>query len=673
MRQKNGRSPALTKTSGTPEIDSRTIATRHCTTLDMVCQTAPPARGPWQSFPTTTGKETESRALSPTYPAGDGCLPGRLFEDQYPELPQLPDSMEAVHDVGPWGTCPIPGCARSITGSTCGCGGDGDGTGWGTGNTLSNTTPSEYIERRDAREPRDIETHEAQGDNINSQPRPCPRPHPEAMPARVLLAGIDTLYLSFDTQISEEMRARLDTEKQAAQSANRHNRAHCPDWLGARVLPSGAKGGYSILLETEDFTVKILGDGIPNRPGLYVELRSLFLHTHPEGPAGACMTAIAWIRDHMLSDQNAATVGRRISISTAQVSRVDIHIDWQGGYTPQLANLNDELSRFIRRSKTKGTCYVTGQILTGYTFGKGCVQARLYNKTLETKERANDDYAALLTARNGEAYDPAQDVWRLEFELRRDGVKGFRLYAAPEVDDDETKIEAELAAEELEHIGTLPQFFAHMAEVFAYLTQHWLRFVEDNGTANRSRWPLHPTWATLRSEFARLAQEQTQPLDEDQCTLVRGARYSGKARILRRMQLGVLSSLELEDASPISAALLALQRWVEKPAEQERTRIAAKHERYAAQNKPIPPSVMRGMDEGYRKVEQIQQRVQMLLGIFAAHEVLSLEFKPAHSVADLLMQCLDGLELEAERKGGIQQLQSDHFARVFKVRLNTSA
>ncbi|HEV8193266.1 MAG TPA: hypothetical protein VGP82_17520, partial [Ktedonobacterales bacterium] len=83
---------------------------------------------------------------------------------------------------------------------------------------------------------------------------------------------------------------------------------------------------------------------------------------------------------------------------------------------------------------------------------------------------------------------------------------------------------------------------------------HWLRFVEDNDTANRSRWPLHPTWATLRDALPRLAQEQAQPLDDDKRTVVRGARYNGKARMLRRLQLGVVSSLEVEDASSTSAA-----------------------------------------------------------------------------------------------------------------------
>ena len=221
-----------------------------------------------------------------------------------------------------------------------------------------------------------------------------------------------------------------------------------------------------------------------------------------------------------------------ISFEAAKLSRADVHIDYQGGYAPSLANVSEELRCFIRPGKTKGALYFQGSRPTGYAFGKGHVQARLYNKTLETKEKANDSYAALLLAKNGEAYDPEQDVWRLEFQLRREGAKGFKLYAPPEEDDDEAEIEAELAAEELQHIGTLPRFFARMNELVLFLTQHWLRLVEDNGSANRSRWPTHPTWLALREQFATVAQAQ--PLDEDQ----------------RRLGAGI--ALQRQESSPAS-------------------------------------------------------------------------------------------------------------------------
>jgi hypothetical protein len=57
----------------------------------------------------------------------------------------------------------------------------------------------------------------------------------------------------------------------------------------------------------------------------------------------------------------------------------------------------------------------------------------------------------------------------------------------------------------------------------------------------------------------------------------------------------------------------------------------------------------------------------MLLGVFSSKGVLPLEFKPAHSVGDLLTQHLDELEQEAERKGGVLQLLVDHFAKEYKA------
>jgi hypothetical protein len=73
------------------------------------------------------------------------------------------------------------------------------------------------------------------------------------------------------------------------------------------------------------------------------------------------------------------------------------------------------------------------------------------------------------------------------------------------------------------------------------------------------------------------------------------------------------------------------------------------------------------MGERFSRVEHLEHRVRMLLGIFSAKGVLPLDFKPAHSVGDLLTQHLDELEQEAERKGGILQTLSDHFARVYRL------
>src|SRR5262249_48932906 len=156
--------------------------------------------------------------------------------------------------------------------------------------------------------------------------------------------------------------------------------------------------------------------------------------------------AIAWLRTHLFSDLDQDAVKQVVSFASARLSRADIHIDWQGGYAPALANVMDDLWRFIRPGKIKWGVYGSGLRPTGYTFGKGDVQARLYNKSLEATEKSNDAYFALLIARNEERYNPALDVWRLEFQLKRDGAKGFRLYAPPDADDEDAELEAELSA-----------------------------------------------------------------------------------------------------------------------------------------------------------------------------------------------------------------------------------
>jgi hypothetical protein len=72
------------------------------------------------------------------------------------------------------------------------------------------------------------------------------------------------------------------------------------------------------------------------------------------------------------------------------------------------------------------------------------------------------------------------------------------------------------------------------------------------------------------------------------------------------------------------------------------------HHRRATQQGHAPRWEERGMGERFSRAEQLEHRVQMLLGIFSAKGVLPIEFEPARSVGDLLTQHLDELECEAE-------------------------
>jgi hypothetical protein len=214
-------------------------------------------------------------------------------------------------------------------------------------------------------------------------------------------------------------------------------------------------------------------------------------------------------------------------------------------------------------------------------------------------------------------------------------------------------------------LGTLPRFFAHQAALWQHLTTHTLRLTIPNDHQNRARWPLHPAWSTLQREYVAVAS--LEPLDDEARKVVRGARYEGKRRLLGRMLLGVISSLEVEDAAPMSAALAALSAWIDKAARLEAERAEARKARYAEKYGYVPRWVEHGMGERVERVEQVRHRVQMLLGICSARGVLPLELKPAYNVADLLDQHLDDLETEADAKGGLPQVMADHFEKAYRV------
>jgi hypothetical protein len=202
------------------------------------------------------------------------------------------------------------------------------------------------------------------------------------------LAGFDTITYSSQARVSQAIRAKLDQDKEVAQTLAREGAAYCPDWLGARLLPNGGRG-YSFILEHEDFTVKVAGEHLLTWPGLYVELRSFFLHTHEDGARGAVEASLAWVRTTLLYDQMAGDVRALCSFETVTPSRFDLHIDWQGGFAPTFDA--GEVERFVKPRRVKWHPYFEGNRCTGYRFGSGdAILARLYDKSTERRTRHDE-------------------------------------------------------------------------------------------------------------------------------------------------------------------------------------------------------------------------------------------------------------------------------------------
>ncbi len=510
----------------------------------------------------------------------------------------------------------------------------------------------------------------------------------QARQAVALLAGLDALTVSSQGRVSAEVYGKLREAKEAARHAEHSGSVHCPEWLSAQVKPKGDRGGgYPYLIETEDFTVKVAGEAQTMWPGLVIELRSHFLHAHPSGARGAADEALCWTREMLLYDARESD-RQATTFEQVSVSRVDLHIDWQGGFIPSYSA--GEERRFIRPRRMLWHPFNEGNTCLGYRFGSGKpLMARLYNKTAERKKRHDESYAVLLqkhSSAHGIPFGPNLEVWRLEFELHREAVTSLKLAPESDAEDTDADIEAELSAEELPHVGTLPKLFAHLDTIFQHLSYHWLRLVTPSATQVRARWPLDPTWALLRREFGKLAAAP--PLSPDALAVVRGARYRGRARLLRKMANGLLNSLEVEDTSVASASLTtvqlqaakweeAMRRRAEKEAERlnaRRARLLAKLEMSEGLNQTAEDDlraklavIEEGRGVALERPERVRHRLQTLLGVFDAYGVTAQQIKPVVKVADLVAQHLEALEAEADEKGGIAQLLHDHFQKLYKV------
>jgi hypothetical protein len=482
--------------------------------------------------------------------------------------------------------------------------------------------------------------------------------------ARTLLCGVDTLYMSFDLPVSEAMWERLDQEQQIAQQIQQERRAvHCPEWLNAILRPTGAKGGYRFLIESDAWSLKLLRD-IPNRPPIFVEMRAFNLKTHPGGVIGACQDVCTFLQDILLEDQDPRTVCQAINLDVARCSRLDLHSDWQGGWHPTLAEGGHRL--FIRPGQVDWHPFLSGNVCTGYVFGKGHVLARLYNKTRQAKQSHLDWYFTLLEQHNGASFDPAQDVWRLEFQLTRAGVKGFRLATKQELTDPDEVIEAELDAEDLPSIGTVRKALHWAGQVWLYLTKRWLRLVEPDDDTNRGRWPIHPTWQVLRDSFVHAMVRS--PLPDGKLQLVRAERHTGYKRLLDRMAVGVLSALDLADTDPgaVTGSWLAYMFRLAQAIKYKQEARQAEWQRRGLHTRA--EDVRRhGMGATLDRARKVEELLNMGLGVFtssgAAHSTLT----DVGSVADLLNVMLEDFEALALEKGGMAQLLFDKRCKVYKA------
>lgn len=224
-------------------------------------------------------------------------------------------------------------------------------------------------------------------------------------PFQPVLAGIDTLHLHSTAPVRPALAAELKTAREEAKLARREAEpvkvqlGH----LRMPLKPYGTRRGPYVL-ENELVAITLNPDAGEPFPTVSVELRALALWK--EGWESAAQAMVRVIEACVVGD------------AAVQVSRADICVDFQG-WVP-----TPDLSKFFVCKGRSRSLWWNGQRLTGFSFGRGDVSARLYDKREEIEVSGKLWFEKLWKRAPG--YDADAPVWRLEFQLRRQALKDLQ-------------------------------------------------------------------------------------------------------------------------------------------------------------------------------------------------------------------------------------------------------
>lgn len=266
--------------------------------------------------------------------------------------------------------------------------------------------------------------------------------------------GVDSLYLSFQGGIDPELAVWLQECKSKAQHPDDRVLAMAGIAIGDHqfmVLPRG-RGRFAFVLEDGWFSIQLSNATPGILPLAMVQVRSEYLTA--VGPEEAVATATALVEE----------MGEMTG--PARLSRLDLFADF--GTDVEVAHVSGR--EWVKRSK-KRSIHEESDSITGISFGAGNeVSARLYDKTRELL-KSGKDYMRPLWAEQG--WDGIEQVWRMEFQVRREGLPEPMLGAADEA-------------------------ITLSGNLWRYLCDDWLRLaIPSDSDETRSRWPTHPLWEEI--------------------------------------------------------------------------------------------------------------------------------------------------------------------------------
>jgi hypothetical protein len=302
------------------------------------------------------------------------------------------------------------------------------------------------------------------------------------------------------------MEKRLQALKQQAQSPDKETASAAQtailDVLFA-VSDRGA-GKYKYVLKSEPYRLSVPSSKASSLPVAY------------------CQLASHWLTQHGLlksvQQLNSIVNSMATDVQEPLISRVDLYVDFVPGF-----DINDRLGRSFSSRARQTQMYQDSGKVTGLGFGKGgAIQARLYNKSVEIK-KSRKDY--LLPIWKEKGWNGQSDVWRLEFELKRE----FLTSAG---------------------ISNLDDLALGAQGLWNYCTREWLRLcIPCQEDTNKSRWPTDPAWDAV-SDLPWQAPDE--PLDRK----IKNPSLPNDSRLFTNPLGGITSFMAREGITNVEEGLI---------------------------------------------------------------------------------------------------------------------
>lgn len=270
---------------------------------------------------------------------------------------------------------------------------------------------------------------------------------------RLLRLAVDSLYLSFPGELNDAAFSALQKLKAYAQSEHLDQLANAQYPIGSHIFEVKDRGAglFPFVLVDNAYRIQLSKPG-KKLPMAYVQVSAEYLaHKSPQDVHKELQALLSELGE--LSGSNT-------------VSRIDLAADFS---SPVVMD-SWHRSAWVTRA-TEIHSYAKDQAFTGWTIGMGgVIGCRLYDKIAEILH-SGKAWAMNLWLPMG--WTPGEDVWRLEFEFKRDFLKERGL-------------------------GSLDSVLDSLNSLWSYATTQWLRLTVPNEADNtRSRWPTHHLWTAL--------------------------------------------------------------------------------------------------------------------------------------------------------------------------------